>query len=74
MPWSKSGMGRRLMLDHHAVVCRVNFDLTAFVGHVFAEMGQDQPAAVEVIAMFAQLIEAEMEVQMSVLEGAFADE
>jgi hypothetical protein len=64
----------RLEFDGEAVICCLDFELAASMGHVLAEVSEDQAAAVEVVTMFAQLLQAEMKVESSLVEGAFADE
>ncbi len=63
-----------LELDGHAVVGGLDFDLPALPGHVFSQMRQDEAAAVEVVAVFPQFFQAQVEVEFRVVERALADE
>ncbi len=63
-----------LELDRKSVVGGFDFELTPSIGHVRTEMGEDETATIEVVAMFAQFLEAEMEIEAGLMKGALADE
>ena len=53
----------RSEFQRESVVGRLDLDLTAAIRHVRAQMRQHEPTAVEIVAMLAQLFEAQMEIE-----------